>query len=63
MKKACIDCKHFTDANYSRTYISPICIVHGGDDAMFMRSYVCGLEGKLYQQKEPSPVDEVKQEK
>lgn len=48
--RACKDCKHFQDACYSRTYIVPICLAHGGDDASFMRKYICGIdEAKLYQ--------------
>lgn len=48
--KCCKQCKHFQDAHYSRTYISPVCIAHGGDDAVFMRQYICGLdEARLYQ--------------
>lgn len=48
--KCCKDCKHFTDAHYSKTYISPICTAHGGDDAGFFRQYVCGVdEARLFQ--------------
>lgn len=48
--KCCKDCKHFQDANYSRIYISPVCLAHGGDDAAFMRKYLCGIEdARLYQ--------------
>lgn len=50
--KCCKNCKHFQDAHYSRTYISPICTAHGGDDAGFFRQYVCGVdEARLYQPK------------
>jgi hypothetical protein len=49
--KHCKDCKHFTDAHYNRTYISPVCLVHGGDDAAFMRQYICTLDAKLFQAK------------
>jgi len=46
----CKDCRHFTDAKFSRVYVTPICLAHGGDDAMFMRRYICGLdEAKLFQ--------------
>ena len=48
--KCCKDCKHFQDGHYSRTYISPICTAHGGDDAGFFRQYVCGIdEARLFQ--------------
>ena len=48
--KCCKNCKHFQDAHYSRTYISPICTAHGGDDAGFFRRYVCGIDAaRLYQ--------------
>lgn len=48
--KHCKDCKHFTDAHYSKVYVTPICLAHGGDDAMFMRSYICGVdEARLFQ--------------
>lgn len=51
MTKCCKDCKHFTDGRYSKTYISPICIAHGGDDASFFRKYVCGIEeARLWEQ-------------
>lgn len=51
--KCCKQCKHFQDAHYSRTYISPICTAHGGDDASFFRQYICGIEeARLW---EPNP--------
>ena len=54
--KLCKDCRHFTDAHYSKVYITPICTVHGGDEATFMRGYICGVdEARLY---EPKPVTE-----
>lgn len=50
--KCCKECKHFTDGRYSKIYISPVCIVHGGDDASFMRQYICGIEAaRFYQPK------------
>ena len=51
--RCCKDCKHFQDANYSRTYISPICLAHGGDDAAFMRRYICGIEDATLFQPRP----------
>lgn len=53
MEKTCITCRHFRDGEYSRIYISPRCVVHGGDDCSFMRQYICGLDGDLYQPDEP----------
>jgi len=51
--KTCIRCRFFTDGSISKhaTYIDPVCTVHGGDAAMFMREYVCTLEGRLWQAK------------
>jgi hypothetical protein len=51
MEKACITCRHFTDGSISKhaTYIEPVCTVHGGDDAMLVRQYICTLEGRLWQ--------------
>ena len=46
----CKDCRNFTDAHFSKVYITPICTAHGGDDAMFMRGYICGVEeARLFQ--------------
>lgn len=56
--KCCKDCKHFLDAHYSKTYISPQCIQRGTDSAVFMRQYVCGLDGALYQPKQTAPKPE-----
>ena len=47
----CIQCKHFKDAEYSRTYVCPRCTVRGDDDCAYMRQNVCGLDGKLYEAK------------
>ena len=53
MEKCCKDCRHFSDAHYNRTYVSPVCIAHGGDDASFMRQYICGIDkARLF---EPKP--------
>lgn len=50
MERTCVSCRYFTDGHYSRTYISPICIAHGGDEATFMRDYICGIdEARLYE--------------
>lgn len=54
MERFCKDCAHYTDAHFSRVYVTPICTVHGGDDCAFMRSYVCTLDGKLW---EPAHAD------
>ena len=52
--KCCIDCKHFRDAHYSKTYISPQCTQRGTDSAAYMRAFVCGVdEALLY---EPKPL-------
>lgn len=51
--KCCKDCRHFRDAHYSKTYITPRCTQRGDDDAMYMRAYVCTLEALLYEPKEP----------
>lgn len=47
----CVSCRFFADGSISKraTYIVPVCTVHGGDDAMFMREYVCTLNGRLWQ--------------
>lgn len=50
----CITCKHFRDAEYSKTYITPRCTQRGDDAAMWMRANLCGLDGKLYEAK-PDP--------
>lgn len=50
--KYCIDCKHFADAHYSKTCISPRCKQRGDDDCAYMRQVVCGIEGELYEPKE-----------
>jgi hypothetical protein len=47
--KLCINCQHFRDGHYSKTYITPRCQVRGDDDAAYMREHVCGLDGKLYE--------------
>lgn len=51
--KSCIDCKHFTDGHYSKTYISPTCTQRGQDSAAYMRQYVCGIDdAKLWEPKD-----------
>lgn len=50
--RCCIHCKHFRDAHYSKTYISPQCVQRGTDSAAYMRAHVCGLDGKLFEPKE-----------
>ena len=43
---------YFQDAHYNRTYITPVCLAHGGDDAAFFRQYICGIEkARLYEPK------------
>lgn len=49
--KYCIDCRHFADAHHSKVYISPQCTQRGTDSAAYMRQYVCGLDGYLYESK------------
>lgn len=52
MEKACISCKHFRDAHYSKVYISPTCTQRGQDSAAYMRQYVCGIdEARLHEPK------------
>jgi len=50
----CKDCRFFQDAHYSKTYITPICTVHGSDDCAFMRQYVCTLDGRLFEPISPN---------
>ena len=50
--KPCVECKHFTDGRYSRVYVSPQCNQRGQDAAAFMREFVCGLEGRLWEPKD-----------
>lgn len=53
MDRTCVSCRHFTDAHYSKTYISPTCQARGQDAAAYMRAYVCGVdEARLYEPKE-----------
>lgn len=54
MNRYCIDCKWFADGHFSKTYISPRCKQRGDDDAMWMRSHLCGMDGTLY---EPNATD------
>jgi hypothetical protein len=55
MEKCCKDCRHFSDAHYNRTYVSPVCIAHGGDDASFFRQYICGIDkARLFEAKPSS---------
>ena len=50
MDRCCINCRHFRDAHYSKTYIRPQCTQRGTDSAAYMRQYVCGVdEARLYQ--------------
>lgn len=56
MEKHCLDCVHFHDAKYNRTYISPMCIAHGGDDASFMRQWICGIEKATLFKPKPSAI-------
>jgi len=49
MNLYCINCKWFKDGAFSRVYISPQCNQRGQDSAAFMREFVCGLEGKLWE--------------
>lgn len=52
MERFCKDCAHYTDAHFSRVYVTPICTVHGGDDCAYMRHWVCGIEdARLYEPK------------
>ena len=59
--KTCVTCKHFRDAHYSKVYITPRCTIRGDDDAMWMRSHLCGLDGEFHQPKHSedtgNPVD------
>ena len=56
--KCCKDCKHFTDAHYSNTYISPTCTQRGTDSAVYMRQHVCGVENPTLYEQAPKPVRE-----
>lgn len=53
MNRYCITCKWFEDGRFSKTYITPRCKQRGDDDAMWMRSHLCGLDGTLYEPNEP----------
>ena len=56
MEKACISCRHFRDAHYSKTYISPQCTQRGTDSAAYMRAFVCGVENPtLFEPRAPKP--------
>lgn len=51
--KHCCECRHFTDAHYSKIYITATCTQRGTDSAVYMRQYVCGVEeARLYEPKE-----------
>jgi hypothetical protein len=52
MDRYCIACSHFRDGAMHRAYVTPRCTVRGDDAAMFMREFVCGLEGRLWQPNE-----------
>lgn len=52
MERFCCNCKWFRDAQMHRVYKTPRCSQRGDDDAMYMRQYVCGLDGTLYEAKE-----------
>lgn len=54
MERTCVSCRHFADAHYSKVYITPTCTQRGTDSAAYMRQYVCGLDGHLY---EPKPIE------
>ena len=59
--KFCIQCKHFRDGNFNQyTYIAPECTQRGQDSAAFMREFVCGLDGTLYEPKQ-TPERETKE--
>jgi hypothetical protein len=60
MEHACISCKHFRDAHYSKTYISPQCTARGADSAAYMRQYICGLDGRLYEAQTSEVADKLK---
>jgi hypothetical protein len=50
--KCCIHCKYFRDGNFNQyTYISPECTQRGQDSAAFMREFICGLDGRLFEPK------------
>lgn len=50
MDRYCINCAHYADAHYSKTYQSPTCTQRGQDSAAYMREFVCGVEeARLFQ--------------
>lgn len=54
--KCCKDCAHYTDAHYSRVYVTPACTQRGQDSAAYMRQHVCGVEeARLYQPRDDQP--------
>ena len=58
MGHACISCKHFRDANFSKTYISPQCTQRGTDSAAYMRQFICGVDNPTFYEPAPKPVRE-----
>ena len=58
MERFCIDCQYFRDGAMHRAYVTPRCTYRGDDAAMYMRQYVCGLEGDLWEPM-PSPAHTV----
>ena len=50
--RTCISCRWFRDGQFNHTYITPRCTQRGDDDCAYMRQFVCGLDGELWEQPE-----------